>query len=548
MDQKTHKPTGLDLMTRKREEDNTVLRKKKREKKLGQRRGYGIEQSNEPVVDVEQLIVKYNPIAMVKANDFQQLSLLNSILCVIYNSNREMTPYYHRLFGRSQQDGNIIMHYLLATTCASPGSDQSNLAIGCLVNLTASVRSECGDFIVAGLLSCNFAKIANQILSTPSTPLPTHHLLWKVVFNVAYTSREARNELFASPLFQTNTFMVALNQPLMRQIIIPVLSEMIGGIDDQEDGSVRAYYPILPRTFVFTVWPRVLDSLLLLDMQDTSKAQQDVVYCAIRIMRQVLVEYGDQYEDLRQLFSTNADTLRVLHHLVDYYRFSERARYYIVKLMFEFSKGRVPDGPKIMITCNFATLLMLAHQSKYKEQRISAVKCINNILTDGMPSIKQLVELRVVERCFVPLLERDNLEVQRHVCNAIGDLIGMCATVATVDSSHFLRYILLSQRIFKHVIKFVTPSNPIETVATVLQMFIDVLSWDTNVGKEALESVSDMKFITALMQSQNAELYKMAAKIDGLWHNNMETDDDESNLVFPELAPSGPGVYVGGFL
>lgn len=543
---KTHKPTGLELKTRKREEENTTLRKQKRDKKLGQKRGYGAVSNSSGSLsesaDIEALISRYQPYTMVKANDLSQLTLLNSILQAIYNNNKitEMTPYYHRLFDK----GSLVMHYLLASSCVNIGSDQSNMAISCLVNLTASVRSECGDYIIAGLLSCNFTKIATQMLSLgPGCPLDTRHLIWKIVANVAYTSREARNDLFFSPLFQTNAFMIDLNNNVLRQIMIPVISEMLGGIDDTEYGMIRAHYPMLPRIFVFTVWPRVLDTLLLLDQQDTTDAQRNMVYCAIRIMRQVLVEYSNQREDLLQLFSKNADTIRILHRLPDYYAFSEKARYYIVKLMFEFSK----DHNAVLInTCKMSNLLMFAHQSKYKEQRITAVKAINNIILDGIPSIKQLVDLHVIEQCFIPLLEKDHLEVQRHVCNAVSDLVGTCAATASRDSTHFLRYMLLTQKIFKHVIKFVTPSNPIETVKSVLQMMIDALTWDVQVAKEALENSSDMKFITILMQSQNAELYKMAAKIDGLWNNNMELEDD-NDLVFPDLVPVGPNVFVGSF-
>lgn len=161
--------------TRKREESQTVLRKEKRDKLLGQRRGASVLVAAVPT-QFETALSNYNKAALL-AGDPQQLVLLSQLLH--HATQDQAERFLPLLLCDTDQTTYVVVHFL-TRLCFS-----SEIALRALINATRHVTTHdvaCAHTIIKADFLIGFANHR-----TPST------LLWELTVNLALSCPEGRN-------------------------------------------------------------------------------------------------------------------------------------------------------------------------------------------------------------------------------------------------------------------------------------------------------------------------------------------------------------------
>ncbi len=571
--------SGIKHKTEKRAQQNTDLRKKKRDQKLKQRRApVQAENGN----NFDQMLSKYNKAALL-GGDMGQLRLLNQLLG---NATKHQLEKHidDLLFISANPQGGAggaegapkvpaIVHKLLGACKTNAITDAMRLSLMCLLNLTGTKTSfevKCAELLIqSGFL--DIVKTHLDLFTSgkhPSLDSKTHGVLWECVVNLIITCPEARNVVLLSPLMGfkgdmndapidsafTRDLKVVFGPqfpPADKEYFIPLLLAVICSIYESNETELP------PLSFTLTAWNHVVQAMYemqLMPWQDMSELQQlrfnsitSTLFLILNGLKKV------HQEDSVRLIAYAGQTLfmQTLSNMFQFASLGNQIR--IVKIFVQISALPLKEGEFqfAMRKANCVRLMMLVVQSNHPELRQHGFFWIGNYTADGVQFVHELIEAGIID-ALIPSIRRDVADIRRSAVYALMTMFSACDeerknNMQTSDIANGIMHALVTKhRIFTWIAPFISMAGEEIVVIDILDVMARALQWNKKVTLEAIEHADALGRIdvilaevTKLKGSQFTAVYNAAVHVDNLV-NNRPPEQDRTELMETE--------FDGGFL
>jgi len=544
---------GIEDKTRAREDQQTSIRKQKRNDKLVQRRRHegtgatgaaarpqcphnggpcgcgpvaGLRPATGPP-PFEFLLSKFNKEALLLRGDLSQLRNLDALLGV-------MAPHDLNAFYDAITAPNLIPFLVNLAATERKNDEIVTVALRCMVNLTSTHSTKDLECTNAFMKAHMFDMISQHLVANHAgrhlfMTDYIHAALWELVINVILSCPEGGGLVVRSGLFgfsdmsagSAGTHVTAagtplaapFNQDLMRifgminmtpqhrNVMIPIMMSVIYSIFQALPDSA----PPLPWQFIMCCWTyliQVLKEFQPRQWKESDKNMRYTIKCVIKsILFIVRISHADQ-QRMVDLFIQNSplDIMRKLCLLMPMCNDKPQIRVDLVRIMTEIGALPFPIGlyQKCMRECGGIPQLVLATQEvRDSSLRRFAFCWAGNYMADGVEYVSELMTAGLLDSIRASV-RQDLSEVSNAAVYALLTMFAACDEdrernngFSSKHADGVMGTIVVQYQMFRWVTPFIGVVGREAMTADILSTIYKALRWNRELTLSQLRNNSD---------------------------------------------------------
>jgi hypothetical protein len=462
--------------TRKRDEHQSIIRKDKRNKLLGQRRGGG--ETRDP--NILAGVAQYNKDALLAGNP-QQLILLGQLLQ--HATQAQAEEYLPRLLWDNNGSVPLVLQFLVSQCFFN------EVALRAVVNATHHVTNH-DAAIIHAILSAGFLDgMAKTIMGKQFSSSAQHALLWEVVINITLSCREGHSIIMkqccpqgALPFMEVLRFASHNHDAALQSAMVHLIYGLL------RPGQV---FPEIPLAWFQSIYSHLL-LFVLADVQPMPHREMDAgqlatIGRAMDSLSQCILMVPDK-ETVLVPVMLEMGLDRIFRHLASLCAVqSDKNQVAILLLLGRMSLFNVQGNPfhESAHRCGIYRLMVAnAARPDSVAARAHAFLSFGNYLADHYKSVGYMMGAGAMS-VLLDAIRREHYAVRRQALFAVRSMILICDETRRNDmlysdeASAIMKSLMKQHKLLDPVVPFISGED-IESARDAVEILATALRWDKN--------------------------------------------------------------------